>query len=98
MLANMQRKLDSLQATANITSMQIVGKYNSTAVANYLLMDVNEFNKLNPSFDKTLAGGNFYNIRLPIDKMEIFKNKRQIILQQSVEMLLSGAGTLATNQ
>jgi membrane-bound lytic murein transglycosylase D len=96
MVANLQHKLDSMQADANISSMQIIGNYNSIAVANYLSIELNEFNKLNPLFDKTLSGGNFYTIHLPIDKMAIFKDKRQIILQQSVELLLSGP--LATNQ
>lgn len=95
-LANIQQKLDSLTAAANIGSMQIVGKYNSTAVCNYLAMNMNEFNKLNPLFDKTLATGDFYTIRLPLDKFEIFKAKRQFILQESVQMLFSGA--VATNK
>jgi membrane-bound lytic murein transglycosylase D len=54
-------------------------------------MDINEFNKLNPLFDKTLAAGDFYNLKLPLDKFEIFKSKRQYILQESVQMLLSGS-------
>jgi membrane-bound lytic murein transglycosylase D len=90
-LARMQNRLDSLVATANIESMQIVGKYNAAAVANYLSMDIDEFNKLNPGFDKALSEGHFYNIRLPLDKMDIFEDKRQFILQQSVEMMLSGS-------
>src|SRR3954471_10096739 len=82
-LAKIQNRLDTLTANANIESMKIVGKYNAAAVAKYLSMDVDEFKKLNPGFDKTLSDGQFYNIRLPIDKMEIFEDKRQIILQQS---------------
>lgn len=91
MMADLQHQLDSLNALASTATLQIVGKYNAVAVANYLSMDVNEFNQYNPDFDKTLAAGQFYNIRLPQDKMEIFKTKRQYILQQSVEMLLAGS-------
>lgn len=98
MVAEMQRKLDSLNASANIGALQIVGKYNSVAVSNYLSIDINEFSKLNPLFDKTLTAGGFYTIKLPLDKLEIFKAKRQYILQESVQMLLSGAaGGSATN-
>ncbi len=97
MIAEMQRKLDSLSASANIGSLQIVGKYNSGSVAKYLSMDINEFNKLNPSFDKTLAAGDFYTIKLPLDKLEIFKAKRQYILQESVQMLLLGATITTEN-
>ncbi len=92
-LAKLQNRLDSLTATANISAMQIVGKYNSEVVSKYLSMDAEEFNKLNPAFDKTLSDGNFYNIRLPMDKMAIFEDKRQIILQQSVQKVLSGEVT-----
>jgi membrane-bound lytic murein transglycosylase D len=88
-LTKIQKKLDTLTATANIESLQIVGRYNAGAVAKYLAMDVEEFKKLNPGFDKVLSNGGFYNIRLPIDKMKIFEIKRQIILQQSVEMIIS---------
>jgi membrane-bound lytic murein transglycosylase D len=94
-LARMQQKLDSTIATGNIATLQIVGKYNATEVAKYLSMDIEEFNKLNPGFDKTLSNGEFYNIKLPIDKMQIFEDKRQIILQQSVQAMLSGS--VATN-
>jgi membrane-bound lytic murein transglycosylase D len=89
-LANLQKRLDSLIATANITTMQIVGKYNSEVVSRYLSMNAEEFNKLNPAFDKMLSDGNFYNIHLPIDKMTIFEDKRQFILQESVQKVLSG--------
>jgi len=96
MLSRMYSKLDSLVATANICTMQIVGKYNSVSVSKYLSMELDEFNKLNPGFDKRLSEGQLYNIRLPLDKMEIFEDKRQIILQQSVEAMLSGS--VATNK
>jgi len=88
-LAAMQKRLDSLIATANIATMQIVGKYNAESVAKYLSIGIAEFNKLNPAFNKILSEGKFYNIRLPIDKMIIFEDKRQFILQESVQKVLS---------
>ena len=92
-LAYIQSKLDSLNklANADIGTVEIVGKYNSIAVSNYLQMDLEQFNQLNPLFDKTLAEGNFYTLHLPADKLEIFRAKKQVILQESVQMLLSGS-------
>ncbi len=98
-LAYIQNKIDSLTKIADLGTIEIVGKYNSTAVANYLSIDLGQFNQLNPSFDKTLAEGKFYTLRLPNDKLEVFKAKRQVILQESVQLLLSdsGSGAVATN-
>jgi len=92
-LAYIQSKIDSLTKVADIKPLEIVGKYNSIAVSNYLAMDPAQFNQLNPLFDKTLEEGKFYTLRLPADKLEIFKAKKQIILQESVQLLLSGSIT-----
>jgi len=89
-LAYIQSKIDSLtEVAADIASVDIVGKYNSTAVSNYLAMDLGQFNELNPLFDKTLAEGKFYTLHLPADKLEIFKAKKPEILQESVQLILS---------
>ena len=69
----------------------ISGKYYSKAIAQILKMNLSEFNKLNPNFDKQLSARGNYDLRLPNDKMEQFKDARVQILQQSVGMLL---GTL----
>jgi membrane-bound lytic murein transglycosylase D len=47
-----------------------------------------EFNKLNPNFDKQLSAQGNYDLRLPNDKMAMFKENKIQILQQSVGMLL----------
>lgn len=87
-------KLDQLaDSTLNISSLQIIGKYNAVAVARHLQMDLNEFNSLNPSFDKNLSEGKYYNLRLPEDKLEQFKDQKLDILKESVELFLSGALT-----
>ena len=51
-------------------------------------MNLNEFKKLNPNFDKLLASSGKYDLRLPADKMELFKANKIQILQQSVGILL----------
>jgi membrane-bound lytic murein transglycosylase D len=76
-------------ATDGSLAMQnISGKYYSKAIAQVLQVSLSEFNKLNPNFDKQLSARGNYDLRLPNDKMEQFKEAKIQILQQSVGMLL----------
>ena len=87
-LANLKLKKDS-SVLAGTPSIELNGKYNSLVIAKNLLMDIDTFNQMNPLLDKTLSEGKSYILRLPTDKMEIFKNKRQLMLYESVQLLLS---------
>lgn len=69
--------------------VEISGRYNSVIVANNLLMDIDQFNKWNPEFDKKLAEGEKYLLRLPKDRINIFKARKGNILLESVRLLLS---------
>jgi membrane-bound lytic murein transglycosylase D len=71
--------------------MTVSGKYTSTAIANILKMDISEFNKLNPAFDKQLSLNGTYNMQLPADKMSAFQANKMQILEQSVRMILEAA-------
>ncbi len=73
----------------NTASERIVGKYHSLIITKTLMMDVLQFNRLNPDFDKMIASNSQFDIRLPKDKMELFKAKRNDILNESVYYLLS---------
>ena len=73
---------------------EINGRYNSVVLTNFLLMDINQFNKWNPGFDKDLAGGKTYLLRLPKDRQIIFEAKKGEILLQSIRMLLDGTTSL----
>ena len=78
-------------ATANDASLivqNITGKYHSQAIAQNVQMSLTEFTKLNPNFDKQLSANGHYDLRLPTDKMELFKTNKVQILQQSVGILL----------
>lgn len=88
-LANLQSRMQLISEEANAESFDITGKYNSVVVANTLLMNLEQFNRLNPYFDKQLCEGRSYTIRLPQEKMYIFKAKRQQILYESVQLFLS---------
>ena len=73
----------------NTESITISGKYNSLVIAKILLLDIAQFNKLNPQFDAKLSKGETYSLRLPNDMMMLFKAKRQQILRESVQLLFS---------
>lgn len=88
----LQSAIADTTAYAGFQSIEVSGKYNSLVIANTILLDITEFNRLNPQFDKTLAEGKTYQLRLPDEKVLLFKAKRQQILQESVQLLLS-AGT-----
>lgn len=72
----------------SLAMQNISGKYYSKAIAQILKMNLSEFNKLNPDFDKQLSAKGNYDLRLPADKMTAFKEAKIQILQQSVGMLL----------
>lgn len=84
------RKL-SADELATAKTVAISGKYHSTAIARIVLMDLDDFNRYNPHFDKLIASPeNSYDLKLPTDKMELFTANKYQILNESVQLLLSG--------
>jgi len=73
----------------NTSVVNVSGKYNSTAITQNIRMDVVEFNRLNPNFDRQLSANGSYDLRLPGDKMTQFQASKQQILEQSVRLILS---------
>lgn len=69
----------------------IKGKYYSVAVAQNVQLTITDFNKLNPNFDKQLSNNGNYDLRLPGEKMQLFKASKSKILEQSVAMMLGMA-------
>lgn len=88
-LENKQPSLteEELQNTAVI---EVGGRYLSVIVTNYLLMDITQFNKWNPNFDKALAEGKKYPMRLSKNAATVFEAKKSTILIESVRALLNG--------
>lgn len=78
---------------ANTDVLKISGKYNSLIIAKNLILDINEFNRLNPSFDAVLANGDEYELRLPSDKMDLFVANKYPILNECVQLLLTDQST-----
>jgi len=73
----------------NTTVYPLTGRYNSVIIAKHLAMDITEFNKYNPDFDRVLNAKGNYDMRLSIDKMDIFKAKKVAILNESIQLYLN---------
>jgi membrane-bound lytic murein transglycosylase D len=78
----------------NTCTIEIRGRYNSLIVANGLMLNINQFNLWNPGFDKILAEGKKFNLRIPLDKRELFESTKQQLLATSVRALLDGNRTI----
>lgn len=79
---------------ANARSLEVSGKYYSSAIAKNIMMEVVEFNRYNPDFDSKMASSdNVYELKLPADKMDLFLANKYIILNESVQMMLNGVTT-----
>jgi membrane-bound lytic murein transglycosylase D len=74
----------------NTSVIEISGRYNSVIIANGLSMDILQFNKWNPGFDKTLAEGKKYPMRLQKEKTAVFEARKNSFLMESVRALLEG--------
>lgn len=78
----------SAEELANSTEILIAGRYQSLILANELSIDIQQFNRWNPGFEKTLASGKEYTMRLPNEKVALFQAKKQAILGASLRALL----------
>jgi len=72
------------------STIEVKGRYLSSVLTDYLLMDVDQFNKWNPGFDKSLAEGKKYFLRLSKDRAAVFQAKKSEILLGSIRKLLNG--------
>jgi membrane-bound lytic murein transglycosylase D len=75
-------------------TISITGRYASQVITKNLAIDLVQFNKWNPDFDKKVATEN-YPIRLPREKISLFNQKRNQIAQESILLIMQqnlGAG------
>jgi membrane-bound lytic murein transglycosylase D len=80
----------SAEELVNAKTAVISGKYISSVIARYTLMDSSAFSRYNPDFDKIMSSNNnSYDLKLPADKMELFEANKYPILTESVEQLNS---------
>ena len=88
---NLSRSLNEVEKK-NAKTQVVTGKFSSTVIARNILMDLSEFNRYNPQFDRIIASSaNTYDLLLPAEKMEIFNSVKYKILSESVELLLNHA-------
>src|SRR5690606_694733 len=85
---NLAAKIQELPGTKKIT---ISGKYNSLVIAKQISYDISDFNKLNPNFDHVMANAGNYDLRLPLEKMDMFLANKYLILNESLQLLLNAA-------
>ncbi|MBC7903623.1 MAG: lytic transglycosylase domain-containing protein [Gemmatimonadaceae bacterium] len=83
------RKL-STEESAAAKAQVISGKYLSVIIAKHTMMDLMNFNRYNPEFDKSMSSSsNSYELKLPADKMDLFNANKYQILNESIQMMLS---------
>lgn len=76
----------------NSRVMPVTGRYYSSVITKHISIDTETFNRYNPGFDKQVASSGTYDLRLPVEKMEIFIAKKFDILNESMQLLLKSAG------
>ena len=90
----LNRKLtkDELEASKE---QSVSGKYHSLIIARNITMDIADFNRYNPDFDRVMASpDNNYALKLPADKMELFNANKYKILSESIQLLLTNATSI----
>lgn len=88
---NLSRSLNEIEKK-NAKTQVVTGKFSSAVIARNILMDLSEFNRYNPQFDRIIASSaNTYELLLPAEKMEVFNSVKYKILSESVELLLNRA-------
>ncbi len=73
------------------TAYLITGRFSSTIIMKHVEMEKPEFDRYNPNFENEIAVQGKYNLRLPVQKMNVFIAKRYQILDESMEMLIKPA-------
>lgn len=81
-------------ADAGAKTQSITGKFNAVVIAKNLAIDLTEFNRLNPGFDKAMSSGKPYDLTLPEEKMNRFLAQKNAILFESVQAMLNNNPTL----
>jgi len=85
----MQNRNLSAEELNQSSTTTISGKYRAVVISKYINMDLQDFNRYNPYFDRIMASSQgTYTLRLPSQQMEQFVANKYPILNESVQMLL----------
>jgi membrane-bound lytic murein transglycosylase D len=89
-----QKKITSIALSAEELAasalVEVSGRFNSLVLANELQINLQQFNAWNPGFDKALAAGEKYAMRISKEKEAIFLAKKNQLLLASVRAIIEG--------
>ena len=92
--ANADNKNTPLTITAaelaSAALIEVSGRFSSLIVANELQINIGQFTAWNPGFDKALAAGEKYAMRISKDKEAVFYAKKNQLLLASVRAIIEG--------
>lgn len=91
LMSNNPNSVLTQEDLANTQTTAISGRYHSMVIAKYLSMNIAEFNRLNPDFDKIIGVQGQYELRLPHDKVDVFRARKPEILSESLQLLMNSA-------
>lgn len=80
----------SAEEMANTTVTELSGRYQSSILVRNLELEPTQFHKWNPGFDKVLAEGKKYPMRLDKIKTALFEARKKDLLMESIHALLEG--------
>lgn len=91
-----ERKLQEQRNTAPLSAIEkaqtdtliIKGRYKKEAILKYTETDRSEFVRYNPDFDARISLTGAYTLRLSRECMQVFKEKKGAILEESLQLLL----------
>lgn len=75
------------------TAYKIKGRFTSSVILKHIDLDKATFDRYNPGFDAKIADEGKYELRLPIQKMNLFVAKRYQILEESMQALMQSSQT-----
>ena len=71
--------------------VEVMGKFKSSVIAKVLSIDEKLFGRMNPNFDKIIGTGQLYKMILPREKMALFADNKNVILNESIQLILKGS-------
>ncbi len=86
----LQKGAVAVDTTKGMITEVISGRYNSLIIAKYIMLDIATFNIINPNFDEALSKNeSTFGLRLPNDKMQLFKEHKLKIMNESLYLFLT---------
>lgn len=75
---------------AGLDSITVSGRYLGESISKILELEIEAFNRWNPQFNEKVSAGD-YLLRIPRNKIAVFKSKQESILKLSIQLMLGEA-------